>query len=391
VTNILAAVQLNLLVGPMIPLPVPLLVQALTEVVVNSSDTAPSGFQLTFHAERSTLLGLVDDPLLLGGPFSLLAPNNRVILTALVNGFPQVLIDGFIAGQVYNPSPEGSTLTVYGDDVSMKMDQIEMSMDWPYMPDFVIATALIAKYAWLGIVPMVIPTPTSVVPRDYMPRQTSTDLRFLQQLAGENGCTFCIRPGLVPGTGIGYWGPPLRVGTDVTRFGLPQKALSVDMGPFTNVESISFDYNAQKPQITYGAVIEDGLPTPLPVATMASLRLPPLALYQPLFNPLTARWRLLEHQGRDYIETLALAQVATDVSSDDTVTAKGTVDTVRYGALLQAPGLVGVRGAGLTYDGLYYIKSVTHTIKSKTTDWEYKQDFVLTREGIMTNVPGVLP
>lgn len=389
-TNFLAAVQLNLLVGPVIPLPVPLLVQALTEVVVNSADTAPSGFQLTFHAERSNLLGLVDDPLLLGGPFSILAPNNRVILTALVNGFPQVLIDGFITGQVYNPDPRGSTLTVYGDDVSMKMDQIEMSMDWPYMPDFVIATAIIAKYVWLGIVPMVIPTPTSVVPRDHTPRQTSTDLRFLQQIAGANGCIFCIMPGIVPGTSVGYWGPPLRVGTDVTRLGLPQKALSVDMGPFTNVESISFDYNATRPQITYGASMESPLP-PVPIAAMISTRIPPLALYQPLFNPLTAKWRLLKHQGRDIIDTMALAMVATNSSSDCTVTAKGSVDTVRYGALLMAPGLVGVRGAGLTHDGLYYIKSVTHTIKSKTTDWEYKQDFVLTREGIMTTVPGVVP
>lgn len=405
-TNILAAVQLNLLVGPMIPLPVPLLVQALTEVVVNSSDTAPSGFQLTFHAERSTLLGLVDDPLLLGGPFSLLAPNNRVILTALVNGFPQVLIDGFIAGQVYNPSPEGSTLTVYGDDVSMKMDQIEMSMDWPYMPDFVIATALIAKYAWLGVVPMVIPVPTSVVPRDYMPRQTSTDLRFLQQLAGENGCTFCIRPDIVPGTSIGYWGPPLRVGTDVTRFGLPQKALSVDMGPFTNVESLTFNYDATGPTISYGMLDVCKLP-PVPVAIAGTTRFPALASEPALGNygslatnplgflsdlaSLKVRGSFFQHPGRNWADTLILAQIQTDMSVDNVVTAQGSLDTVRYGDVLKAPGLVAVRGAGTSYDGLYYVKQVTHRISSRTTEWEYKQDFVLTREGMGSTIAGVPP
>jgi phage protein D len=38
---------------------------------------------------------------------------------------------------------------------------------------------------------------------------------------------------------------------------------------------------------------------------------------------------------------------------------------------------VGLRGAGYSYDGYYYINSVTHTINRK----EYKQSFNLTRDG----------
>ena len=42
--------------------------------------------------------------------------------------------------------------------------------------------------------------------------------------------------------------------------------------------------------------------------------------------------------------------------------------------MLKARSLVGVRGAGVAYDGLYYVKSVTHNIKRG----EYTQSFTLT-------------
>ena len=50
----------------------------------------------------------------------------------------------------------------------------------------------------------------------------------------------------------------------------------------------------------------------------------------------------------------------------------GTLDVVRYGQILRARSLVGVRGAGLAFDGLHYVDSVTHNLKPG----EYKQSFV---------------
>ena len=47
--------------------------------------------------------------------------------------------------------------------------------------------------------------------------------------------------------------------------------------------------------------------------------------------------------------------------------------------MLKAAQLVGVRGAGLAYDGLYFVKSVTHNIKRG----EYKQTFSLSRNGFV--------
>ena len=48
-------------------------------------------------------------------------------------------------------------------------------------------------------------------------------------------------------------------------------------------------------------------------------------------------------------------------------------------------GLVGVRGAGVAYDGLYYVSSVT----SKLKRGEFKQSFELTRNGLVSITPNV--
>ena len=67
------------------------------------------------------------------------------------------------------------------------------------------------------------------------------------------------------------------------------------------------------------------------------------------------------------------------------VTASGSLDVLRYGRVLKARQLVGVRGVGAAFDGLYYVKSVTHNIKHG----EFKQSFELARNGLVSTVPVV--
>ena len=55
------------------------------------------------------------------------------------------------------------------------------------------------------------------------------------------------------------------------------------------------------------------------------------------------------------------------------------------GDVLRARSLVGVRGAGLAFDGLYYVSEVTHRIQRG----EYKQDFKLVRNGLISTLPEV--
>ena len=77
----------------------------------------------------------------------------------------------------------------------------------------------------------------------------------------------------------------------------------------------------------------------------------------------------------------------TNVSTDRVVVATGELDTIRYGHILTAPGLVGLRGAGCSYDGLYYVQQVTHTLARGT----YTQNFTLTRSGTDSLTPVVVP
>src|SRR5260370_7974806 len=82
-----------------------------------------------------------------------------------------------------------------------------------------------------------------------------------------------------------------------------------------------------------------------------------------------------------------LKALAHTTDTADAITGTGTVDTVRFGRALKSRGLVGVRGVGLNYDGFYYVKQVKHSIKRG----EYTQSFTLTREGLVSLLPAVIP
>jgi hypothetical protein len=69
----------------------------------------------------------------------------------------------------------------------------------------------------------------------------------------------------------------------------------------------------------------------------------------------------------------------------DSVFGSGSLDVVRYGRVLKPRRLVGVRGAGLPFDGLYYVTQVSHDIQRGS----YKQSFSLARNGLISTVPKV--
>ena len=79
------------------------------------------------------------------------------------------------------------------------------------------------------------------------------------------------------------------------------------------------------------------------------------------------------------------AGLAEAAKSQDAVIGSGSLDVLRYGRMLKARGLVGVRGVGVAYDGLYYVNSVTSTLKRG----EFKQSFELTRNGLVSITPRV--
>jgi hypothetical protein len=118
------------------------------------------------------------------------------------------------------------------------------------------------------------------------------------------------------------------------------------------------------------------------VQTFASLRVP-LATQTLLTQSDFVRRRILRASGGEtFAQAQARAQAETDAAAE-AVTAEGELNAAAYGDILQARGLVGLRGVGYSYDGFYYVKEVTHKIAAG----DYKQSFQLTREGLGSTVP----
>jgi hypothetical protein len=372
--------HLTLLIGPSVPVPAPLnFLEDLDSVEVTHSDEGRSGFQITFRVGRTgaDLLdyGLLSSPLL--------QPCNRVVLLVTFNAVPEVLMDGIIMDQQLAPSnePGGSTLTVTGEDVSVMMDMEEKSVEHPAQPEAVIALKIIGSYAQYGLVPMVIPPPSLDVPlpTERTPVQQGTDLEYLQIMGSRFGYGFYITPGPAPLTNTAYWGPPERIG-------IPQKAISINLGPNSNADIPSFRYDALATTFLTGQVQDRNTNEVLSVQTAASTR-PPLASQPAWAVQSCVRTRQLRQSGLNTMQAFTQAQAETDSSTDKVVTVSGDLDAARYAALLKPRGLVGLRGAGFSYDGFYYVKSVTHNIRRG----EYKQSFTLTREGLGAISPVVVP
>ena len=377
------SIHLTLLIGPALPLPAPpTLMEALQSVEITQRDEGTSGFQISFSLSRGTLLDVLDYTMLLG---PLLKPFSRVIVIVTVNGLPNMLIDGVITHRQHKPDiePSDALITITGEDVSVMMDLQEKRAVHPALPDFAIATKIILQYPQYGLIPQVIPPLVSEVPlpMQRVPTQQGTDLQMLRLLASRNGFVFYLSPGPAPLTNTAYFGPP-------NRLGLPQPALAVGLGRNSNVSKLEFAYDAQRGG-TVSDTVEDSLTgVTLPIMTLVGTRVPPFAL-NPGVNPLNTSRTLLSDasSGVDVVQAYGRAQARTDASTDAIVTATGELDVLRYGRTLNARGTVGVRGAGFTHDGLYYVKQVTHKISRD----QYTQSFTLTREGEGSLLPVVPP
>ena len=378
----LLGVHLTFWVGPTVPVPAPFdFSEAIESMQVTHTDEGRSGFQITFKVGRSGPADLLDYGLLTN---PLLKPFNRVILIVTFNVLPRVLMDGIITHQQLSPSnePGTSTLTVTGEDVSIMMDMEEKSVEHPAQDETIIANKVILTYAQYGLIPQVIP-PVALdipLPIERIPVQQNTDMGYLQEMAERHGYVFYVAPGLAPLTNTAYWGPPIRVG-------FPQRALSVNMGSDTNVENIGFENNALSPTFVSGRVQDRLTNQGVPVETFASLRIPLASMPAWVVNFPNVRRTQFRQSGLNAMQAFGRAQGMTDSSMDNVVTAIGEIDSPRYGDLLMPRGLVGLRGVGYQYDGIYYVKSVTHKIRLG----DYKQQFTLTRDETGALTPVVIP
>lgn len=367
---------LTLLAGPGVALPVPKpLIDALVSAEVTEAATGRSGFQLTFTLANDQILEM----------FFLLAasapiPLLRVVLMANFGGLPQVIVDGIVMHHEVVPDAMAgsSKLVVTGQDLCALMDLIDFSgLPYPGMgPDLRVLTIL-AKYAAFGIVPEVIPMliPDIEVPLVSTPSQKSTDLSYVQQLAKDVGYVFYMVPGPLPGVSQAYWGPQIRIG-------MPQQCLNVNLDSWTNVESLTFKYQPQ------GSVLPIVFSQDQTTKLVFPIPIPPVTPFNPPLGiavPIPQKVEQMNDTAKLPIGQALMKGMARAVETADVITGEGSLDVLRYGQILRARSLVGMRGAGIAFDGLYFVDSTTHRLKPG----EYKQSFVLKRNALIANTPVV--
>jgi hypothetical protein len=354
---------------------------ALAEVEVKTEDVGQSGFKLVFSIDKQSPLNIL---FLLTGGLPLLFM--RVVIVATVSGVSNVLIDGVITENHIAPGDKGSnsTLTLMGKDLTVLMDQSDWSgFPFPCMPAEAQVALIVLKYALFGILPLVIPSVLLFVPLpiDQIPSQRGTDLKHIRHLAEQAGYVFYIDPGPVPGVSKAYWGPQVKVGP-------VQPALNADMDAYTNVETLQFEFNQEQNKIPLVYIYnqETGISIPIPMPPITPLN-PPLGLIPPLPTNLLPPYLspVRPDLAKLPIPQAIMMGLAQSAKNAEVVTCTGSLDVTRYGGVLKARQLVGVRGVGPAFDGLYYVKSVTHKIKRG----DYKQDFTLTRNGLVSTVPTV--
>jgi hypothetical protein len=371
----LKGINLSLYIGPVVPVPASqAVIDALTSLKVTTTTTGKaSGFELNFSLSKNSPLHTL---FLVSG--NAMLPFVRVMIVVTINGTPEVLMDGVVTHTQVGASQGGSNLnlTVIGEDLSRVMDYIAFTglIPYPAMPAEARVALIVAKYAIFGIIPLVIPSAFIDIPlpTEKIPYHQGTDLEYVRKLAGRVGYVFFVDPGPQPGMSIAYWGPMIKAGP-------PQPALNFDMDAETNIESISCSFNSDMQEMPV-VMIQNALtkfPIPIPIPAVNPLR-PPLGL----IPPIPKRFPIVADTAKENFGRALLLGLARAAKSADAATATGTLDVLRYGRTLKARQLVGLRGVGPAFEGLYFVSSVTHTLQRG----EYKQNFTLSRNGLLSTV-----
>ncbi|MEM8929870.1 MAG: hypothetical protein AAGE94_01780 [Acidobacteriota bacterium] len=377
------------------------MLESLKRLEVTQTADGPCGFQLTFDAPRFNVEDTsqsAEYPILSD---DLLTPFNRVQISVSIKSTEDVvLMDGYILRQEIEIEDDATFVTVLGEDVSVKMDLIEVSVEFQNLKDSDIVSQILGNYSSLGVTASVTAPSGESAPSDFVPQQNCTDRFYVRMLARRYGYDFSVIPGSSAGSNTAYWGPPKTDGT-------PQAVLSANFGPKTNVKKLEMSYDARVPTQVYGQVLDltqnpaqvspvalsapswrAGLSETEALSTNTGIASDPTSFYSSL-DDLDVRGSLLYHSGLDVSRATALATGKANRSVVEVQVIEGELDTETYGNILEVAGLVDLRGVGATFDGRYLVRQVTHIIEIENDEPKYTQKFILSRGGYGTTISEV--
>lgn len=308
---------------------------------------------------------------------NLLKPGNRVQAHYLSGARSTRLFDGIIL----DPDPEfGDSdsptreLHVHAHDLRYATDRNRRSANYPDRTIASIVRAILKPYVSRFQAKLVVDIRSTAAgigePTTTVNAKDGSDLSYLNKLAKAFNSEFIFRADPVS---TFYFGS--------RPIGRSFPAINWNLGPASNVESLSGHTHFDQEQAVEGAIVEPGTGFTLPFSSRLLLdRLPEsLSALVPI-NPLSEIVNVVKPYGGNTTARWYEAAKGKQARSQLTnASLEGTLDVRRYGQPLAVGASVGLRGVGFRFDGPgWRVEKLTHEIQRGA----YTQQFTLNRDGL---------
>ncbi len=367
--------------GPVVMPAPPLLMESVLEIEVRQATERDSGFKIVLSAGREGPLGMFGPPFAGDERFQRGA---RVVITVWTGVKPTPIFDGIVTKSQYIPGTGAhqGRYVMLGRDLTHVMNQEQKREAHPAQDEATVARKIAATYASYGMVPdvkqpKVIDPP---IPLDRTPTQTCTDLSYLRMLARRHGFKVFVDPGPLPGASKLYFGP-------VPLPGMPQKAMSVNLGPMSDAYDVKVEHDGESFAAARGRVQDraTGQTTELEIPTAA--KVPQSLMPDHVTQIGQGKTTETTTSGFSLARMMAELMARVEDSASKVLKVTGTVDNARYNDVLKPYRSVQMRGLGTPYNGTYQVAEVRHRLKPGS----YSQTFELHRDGLFPLVPVITP
>jgi hypothetical protein len=284
------------------------------------------------------------------------------------------LIDGPVVGSRFHlaAAPGDTRLILLVQDDSVLLNREEKVALFEDMASHEIAEALFDEQ---GFESEVDSTAASGAAFTRVVVQRGTSMQLLRLLARRHGMFAYVRPGEKPGESVGVFRRPRLALGD-----FPELLL---LGPDRNVDEFEMEFDALRPTSAAAAGVRI-IDREFVSAEADAPDLAPLGDESAHDVVGTPGVTLLARTREEQADLDAATAAAADLSSW-AYSARGAVDTDRYGGVLSPYNVVKVAGVGPVLSGDYLVSQVTHVI----SDAAYRQEFGLRRNARSAGDGGV--
>jgi phage protein D len=298
-----------------------------------------------------------------------MGPWQRVTVTVTVGKHKDVLMDGYISHIQVEQTPQTATLraTFTVVDVSYVMGLKTRCKVWPAGQTYEdIAKAIITNdpYKLQAVIETNPPQAGSDEPRSVV--QRSSDLQFLRELARRRGYEFYVMGATA------YFRKPVLQGT-------PQKAIASNFGERTNCEDLHIFVDGTAPMRAVAARIDPYSGESVAVAIdaktdcgLTAMGTTDVSASRDDSSPIPPTTLVVRRPPAMSEAELKAYLCGLIIRTSFFVKATGTLNALRYGAILRTRKTVKIFGYGKIYTGTYYVRRVVHTLTPKTYHMEFE-------------------